>query len=79
MKIGIYGGTFNPPHLGHMVSARYAMEALVIHKIIIGTDNGKLKRRFLQTEKMENADFHMELARMVDDPFILEALEKLEL
>ncbi|MCI8505163.1 MAG: prolyl oligopeptidase family serine peptidase [Lachnospiraceae bacterium] len=56
---------------------RYAMEALVVHKIIIGTDNGKLKRRFSQTEKMENADFHMELARMVDDPFILEALEKL--
>ena len=33
MKIGIYGGTFNPPHLGHMVSARYAMEALGLDRL----------------------------------------------
>ena len=28
MKIGIYGGTFDPPHLGHMEAARSAMEQL---------------------------------------------------
>lgn len=33
MKIGIYGGTFNPPHLGHMISARYAMEALGLDRL----------------------------------------------
>ncbi len=33
MRIGIYGGTFNPPHLGHMVSARAAMEALGLDRL----------------------------------------------
>jgi len=35
MKIGIYGGTFNPPHLGHMTSCRGAMEALELDKLIL--------------------------------------------
>lgn len=34
MKIGIYGGTFDPPHLGHMESARGAMWALALDKLL---------------------------------------------
>ena len=34
MKIGIYGGTFNPPHLGHMAAARFAMDALGLDKLL---------------------------------------------
>ena len=34
MKIGIYGGTFDPPHLGHMNSAKAAMEILQLDKRI---------------------------------------------
>ncbi len=34
MKIGIYGGTFNPPHLGHLTSAKAAMAALGLDKLI---------------------------------------------
>ena len=33
MKIGIYGGTFNPPHLGHMAAARAAMAVLGLDKL----------------------------------------------
>ncbi len=34
MKIGIYGGTFDPPHLGHMEAARAAVVALGLNKLI---------------------------------------------
>ena len=30
MKIGVYGGTFNPIHMGHMAAAKFAMEYLAL-------------------------------------------------
>lgn len=35
MKIGIYGGTFNPIHLGHMEAARFALEYLGLDKLLL--------------------------------------------
>ena len=35
MKIGIYGGTYNPPHLGHMAAAKAAVAALQLDKLIL--------------------------------------------
>lgn len=35
MKIGIYGGTFNPPHLGHMEAARTAIQVLGLDKLLL--------------------------------------------
>ena len=35
MKIGIYGGTFNPPHLGHMEAARTAVRVLGLDKLLL--------------------------------------------
>lgn len=61
MKIGIYGGTFNPPHVGHMQCARYALEALGLDLLLMipgriaphkqipeGSPSGEIRLRMLQ-------------------------------
>lgn len=35
MKIGIFGGTFNPPHLGHLAAARAAIDALELDRLYL--------------------------------------------
>ena len=35
MKIGIYGGTFNPIHNGHMAAARFAAEYLWLDRLYL--------------------------------------------
>lgn len=35
MKIGIYGGSFNPPHLGHMAAAKAAAKTLGLDRLLI--------------------------------------------
>jgi nicotinate-nucleotide adenylyltransferase len=34
MNIGVYGGTFNPPHLGHLILAQCAIDALALDRVL---------------------------------------------
>ena len=34
-RIGIYGGAFNPPHIGHIRAAEYAVKALNLDKLLL--------------------------------------------
>ena len=34
-RIGIYGGSFNPPHIGHIQAAKQAVEALQLDKLLV--------------------------------------------
>ena len=37
-RIGIYGGTFNPPHIGHLEAARCAVETLKLDRLLLIPD-----------------------------------------
>ncbi len=34
-KIGIYGGSFNPPHAGHISAAKQALDALKLDRLLL--------------------------------------------
>ena len=44
MKIGVYGGTFNPPHLGHVTAARAVFELLKLDLLLLVPDREPTRR-----------------------------------
>ena len=34
-RIGIYGGTFNPPHIGHVRAAEYALQTMELDRLLV--------------------------------------------
>jgi nicotinate-nucleotide adenylyltransferase len=45
-KIGIFGGTFDPPHLGHLHICRIALDKLKLNKILwVVTKKNPLKKK----------------------------------
>ena len=35
LRLGVFGGTFDPPHLGHLLLAECAREALGLDRVVL--------------------------------------------
>jgi nicotinate-nucleotide adenylyltransferase len=75
MRVGILGGTFNPPHLGHLVAAQEAYRELELDQVLLipaGTPPHK------PVEDEPGARHRLELCRLAvgdDDRFSVSDLE----
>ncbi len=65
MKIGIFGGSFNPIHKGHEQIALLAIKELNLDKLII-VPVGKASHR---KDNLENRNFRLELCKKVFEDF----------
>ena len=65
MKIGIYGGTFNPPHLGHLAAAQAAAAALGLDRLVF-VPAGKPPHKALP-EGSPNEEQRLEMTAILAD------------
>lgn len=69
MRIGILGGTFDPPHLGHLSLAKAAIEQLNLDEVMFMPANrNPLKTRKLETKPEDRMGMLEALVRGSDDP-----------
>lgn len=69
MKIGIYGGSFNPPHLGHLAAARAAAGALKLDKLIFVPAGDPPHKRL--AEGSPSPEQRLELTRLAADQLLM--------
>ena len=67
MKIGIYGGTFDPIHNGHLILARDAMEELGLDHLVF-IPNSTPPHRRNEARANEEVRYQMVLAAIRDEP-----------
>ena len=64
-RIGIYGGTFNPPHLGHIRAAKSAVEALGLTELLVIPDRIAPHKQL--PEGSASPEQRMEMVRLMAD------------
>ena len=75
MRVGILGGVFNPPHLGHVVGAQEALVQLELEKVVF-MPVGQAPHRELESDPGAEARFEMvELATGDDARFAISRAE----
>ena len=66
MRVGILGGAFNPPHVGHLVCAQEALVQLALEKVVF-MPVGQAPHRELQDDPGAEARLEMVELAMGDD------------
>ena len=75
MRVGILGGAFNPPHLGHLVCAQEALVQLELDRVVF-VPVGEAPHRTLDDDPGPEARLEMvELAMADDERFVTSRIE----
>lgn len=74
MRVGVFGGTFDPPHIGHQILAAEALHQLKIDKLLwmltpipphkLGIDHSDIAHRKEMVQFMVNLDPRFELSEV---------------
>lgn len=76
MKIGIFGGTFNPIHMGHLINAQYICEEFDLHQILF------IPAKYPVHKQLQNgisAKDRMEMIRLAIDGNTVFSVSSIEL
>jgi nicotinate-nucleotide adenylyltransferase len=75
LRIGVFGGAFNPPHLGHLVCAQEVLLQLELDRVLF-VPMGQAPHREIEDDPGAEARLEMvELAIAGDDRFVPSRLE----
>jgi len=74
-KVGILGGTFNPPHIGHLIMANEAYDALSLDEVRFMPNAIAPHKKMVDDASMENRLRMVELATRPYDHFKIESIE----
>ena len=68
MRIGVFGGTFDPPHVGHLILAADAVEALRLDKLVFVPARAQPLK--VERPAVASANERLEMVRLAigDDP-----------
>lgn len=75
MRVGVYGGVFNPPHLGHLIAAQEAHSQLELD-VVVWIPVGDAPHRAIEHDPGAEARFEMvEMAVAADERFRVSRIE----
>jgi nicotinate-nucleotide adenylyltransferase len=75
VRVGIYGGVFNPPHHGHLVAAQEAHAQLGL-EVVVWIPVGEAPHRPIENDPGAEARFEMvEMATAADERFRVSRIE----